>query len=113
MINAYFIRKGKHFSVEIKGHSGSAPRGEDIVCAAVSAGFLYLVAMLEDCGGKIISKREEEGFGAVSFSGGEREEGAYLMLFSGLSRLAKAYPEFVRVEERRVKREERRVKREE
>lgn len=98
MINAYLFRKGNRFLVEIKGHSGSAPRGKDIVCAAVSAGFLYLVAMLEDCGAKIIFKRQEDGFGAVSFFGGEREEGAYMMLFSGLSRLAKAYPEFVRVE---------------
>lgn len=97
MINARFERKGNCFSVEIKGHSGSAPRGQDLVCAAASAGFLYLVAMLEDCGGEIISKRVEEGFGAVSFRGGKREEGAYMMLLSGLLRLAKAYPEFVRV----------------
>lgn len=97
MINAYFSRKGNRFLVEIKGHSGAAPRGEDLVCAAVSAGFLYLVAMLEESGARIISKREEEGLGEVSFLGGEREEGAYLMLYFGLSRLAKAYPEFVRV----------------
>ncbi len=98
MINARFERKENYFSVEIKGHSGSAPRGEDLVCAAASAGFLYLVAMLEDCGGEILSKREESGFGAVSFLGGEREEGAYLMLLSGFMRLAGAYPEYVRVE---------------
>ncbi len=103
MINARFFRKGKYFSVEIKGHSGSAPRGEDIVCAAVSAGFLYLVAMLEDSGAEILSKSQDNGFGAVKFLGGEREEGAYLMLLAGLSRLAGAYPEYVRVEEGRVK----------
>lgn len=99
MINARFFRKEKTFSVEIRGHSGSAPEGQDIVCAAVSAGFLYLVAMLEECGAKIISKKEEQGFGAVAFTGGKREEGAYMMLCAGLSRLARAYPEYVRVEE--------------
>lgn len=97
MINACFNRKENCFSVEIQGHSGSAPRGEDLVCAAVSAGFLYLVAMLEESGAKIILKREEDGLGAVSFLGGEKEEGAYMMLYFGLSRLAKAYPEFVTV----------------
>ncbi len=97
MIKAVFSRKGNCFSVEIKGHSGSAPEGQDIVCAAASAGFLYLVAMLEDCGGNIISKREEKGLGAVCFTGGAREEGAYMMLYAGLSRLARAYPRFVRV----------------
>lgn len=97
MINARFFRKENRFSVEIKGHSGSAPRGEDLVCAAVSAGFLYLVAMLEDSGAEIIQKKEKDGLCVVTFLGGEREEGAYMMLYLGLSRLAKAYPECVNV----------------
>ena len=98
MIKASFSRRGKDFSVEIKGHSYLAPVGEDIVCAAVSGGFEFLLAMLYKTnknGIKALEKRK--GFGKVIFSGGESEEGAYLMLYYGLMRLAEAYPERVRV----------------
>ena len=37
MITARLERDGQRFCLEVAGHAGYGPRGEDIVCAAVSA----------------------------------------------------------------------------
>ena len=86
----------------IKGHAGSAEKGRDLICAAVSTLTYTLVAELyelEEMGlvdmGDI-QVRLEPGDAEVSF--GSRSwavEGAYRTVCAGFKMLAKQYPEYV------------------
>ncbi|MEE1047773.1 MAG: ribosomal-processing cysteine protease Prp [Clostridia bacterium] len=90
MIKVY-IGKGV---VEIKGHSGYAEMGKDIVCAGVSALFYAFSGYLEEkeC---LTFEKSEAGRAVIMFTD-EGKEGL-LMFTEGVNRIAKAYPKFVKV----------------
>lgn len=52
------VRENK---IRVHGHAGYAPRGQDIVCAAVSALTLTLIKGLEQVAGMEIKIRESNG----------------------------------------------------
>lgn len=98
MIEAEFRKKGNCFSVKLTGHAGAAPKGRDIVCAAVSGIIYALSAMLEKTEDiEIIENVIESGYARIKFSGDKKAEGAYLMAYRGLEYLADAYPRLIRI----------------
>ena len=90
MIKVY-IGKGE---VEIKGHSGYAEIGKDIVCAGVSALFYAFSGYLEakEC---LNGEESESGKAVITFTD-EGKEGL-LMFTEGVNRIAEAFPKFVKV----------------
>ena len=80
----------RHGLLEIDGHAGYAEKGEDIVCAAVSALACSLAAY--------VSGIEERGDGHMRFSAGKmssRARGAFDCVYGGFAMLAHKYPAHV------------------
>lgn len=74
--------------IDIKGHAGYAPAGQDIVCAAAS---ILALTLADICEGAEI-KRED---GHMSIRGGD--PAAVMFAARGYKLLSEAYPEFVEV----------------
>lgn len=94
------VPHGNAGRVKIAGHSGSGPRGFDLVCSAVSSLVLTMLGGLETEMGAEITGSHESGLCDVTVTvpkdrGGDLE--TVLRVFRyGFKRLAKAYPEFVK-----------------
>lgn len=74
-------KDGKIVHLEVRGHSGYAPEGSDIVCAAVSTACQMTVNGIEAQNLAEISCKAEDGF-LVCDIPEKREEGADLLLNS-------------------------------
>jgi hypothetical protein len=107
MISAILYRGDGGFTAcRITGHSGQAEAGRDIVCAAVSILGCTCVNALESvCG--IIPEVTENDAGMLEFrlpeldpEGNAKAQILMGALKQGLSDLADAYPQFVRVTEK-------------
>ena len=84
-------------SLSIRGHSGYAAQGSDIVCAAVSALFLTMANSISEYTNDLVTVRTEPGDGAVIWQGNCSEK-ARLLLAScllGLRGIAEQYPDHV------------------
>ena len=84
-------------SLTIRGHSGYATQGTDIVCAAVSALFQTLIDSLNEYTNDFVSARIEPGDSALIWRG-QCSDKARLLLDScllGLRDVAEQYPEYV------------------
>ena len=84
--------------VSVKGHSGYAPPGKDIVCAAVSALTLNLIKSIECLTKDRISYMVNTG--DVSITYGDLSESAKLLIdsfFIGISRIEEQYPDNIRL----------------
>ena len=81
--------------VTLHGHAGNAPRGQDTVCAAVSALVFALVGTLEQQG-KLREAVVRAGYATVCAR--EGCEAQLSVVRCGLGQLAALYPECVRVE---------------
>ena len=77
--------------VEAKGHAGTGPKGEDLVCAAVTALVLTLKANAEATGG-----RGEVGPGFARIRGGQNAQGDFRAVCRGFEILSRAFPQAVR-----------------
>lgn len=93
-------------SFEIKGHSGSAEEGKDLVCAAVSAvSQTALLGLLKVCK---LDVTYEVGDGylkvvlpeGISEEEGQKAEVILMTMREGLKDIADGYPRFVKLEER-------------
>ena len=80
-------------AMRFSGHAGAGTKGNDLVCAAVSALMFTLLAALE---GSETKRCMADGFCAVS--GGERT--AYEVVAAGLRERAAACPEHIKLEVR-------------
>ena len=97
MIEILTERLSDNFKVKISGHAMYS-KGEDIVCAAVSALFYSLIAALEkDRKVSLIKSRAHKGCGEISFKGGGESRGAYKMAVEGFSAIARQYPDNVSI----------------
>lgn len=100
MIAAEFDRSGDgRLAFRIAGHSTYARRGNDIVCAAVSAIVCALVGFL--------SKQKSEQLRLICFESGHVELDcseecgeAVMMACIGLTQLAMSYPEQIKLKNR-------------
>ena len=93
-------------SVTIAGHAGSAPRGDDLVCAAVTALAQTLAANVGELAahGVLTDKRVYLTPGAAEIRCTPRQEfrSVAVLVFdvvcTGLEKLAQAYPQYLRYE---------------
>lgn len=82
----------------IKGHSGYAPIGQDIVCAAVSTLVQTFLVSVEEFTHDEIKSDMAAGNAVIEY--GNLSKDAQLLLdsfFLGLKHIAEIYPAFVRV----------------
>ena len=91
----------KHTAGEIviQGHAGYAPRGEDIVCAAISTLTQVLITSVEELTEDLIKYDIKAGRASISY--GNLSEQAQLLVdsfFIGCRMVAEAHPENVRIE---------------
>ena len=96
MIRAEFnIRKG---SFTIKGHSGSAEAGQDIICAAVSSAAYMAVNTITEILGVKVKADVRDGYMKIALCG---ESQAATDILRGLelhiSELSKDYPDFIKI----------------
>lgn len=85
--------------VKIRGHAGYAPRGQDIVCAGLTALTQTLVESLETLTGNEI--KYDMSPGRVDIEIKDPDEDAQLLMdsfFVGAEMIADEFPEYVRVE---------------
>lgn len=82
-----------HQRVTVQGHANYAPRGEDIVCAAVSALVYALIGALEE-DGLIRELVVRPGFVTVA---AKKEDKAFAVVRCGIGQIAARYPQCVSV----------------
>lgn len=69
MVNASFVKRGAvYVGFTVQGHSGYAPAGQDIVCAAVSAMTMLTINLIETSFGIASDFFVDEDAGTISFS---------------------------------------------
>lgn len=103
MINVKF--NAKQFKLEATGHANTAPEGEDIVCAGVSALMGALGYSLLTCRAFLqrnASVKLDKGLGRISCKPKEQYEANVSLLYytalSGLELIANTYPDSVTFE---------------
>ena len=89
MIRAAF---GKN-RLTVEGHAGYAPKGQDIVCAAVSALVYALIGTLEETE-NVAEVVLRPGYATVET---KEKTAAFDLVRCGLTQLAEKYPEFIQV----------------
>lgn len=99
MIRAKCRRRGDRWELDVRGHAGSAPYGQDLVCAAVTALVCALaryVSELHDRGElpKPPVLRLEPGDAQI-FAEGKGLSAAFRLTWGGLRLLQEEYPENV------------------
>jgi uncharacterized protein YsxB (DUF464 family) len=92
------VRHAPPFRLEVKGHAGQAPAGQDLVCAAVSALMETLVLGLEDVSAP---GRWSLDSGRFVYEGEPDERAALLLRTTllGLRSLAGSHGRYISVEE--------------
>ncbi len=106
----YLDASGRITGFSVKGHSGYAEEGSDIVCAGISALVLTADHALNRLVGvSPIERGGEDGFVEVLLPAGLTDaqmHDAQLLLSSlhiGLENIAQAYPDYVRLATRKVR----------
>jgi len=105
MVNAHFyLEDGAYFRADVSGHAGCGARGEDLVCAGISA---LVQAALNglDCftAGRFGWQTDPDGSATMVLDrnlDAESQKCAHVVLKTlelGLSALAESYPEALRV----------------
>ena len=95
----------KEYCVEVKGHANSAPKGEDIICAGISALFYTLYEVLEQ--NKVMLEKNslksimDDGNGTVFCKPKKEYEGnvqmMYLTILTGFNLMAENYPDYIKM----------------
>ena len=103
MVTASFIGRGAVYTgFRVQGHSGYAPAGQDIVCAAVSAMTMLTVNLIESSFGIESALNVDEDTGLIEFSvvGDSAEAGKIIAGFrQELLALSAEYPHNILVKE--------------
>ncbi len=106
MISAVLVRSGgKWHGFTVKGHSGSAPKGKDIICAAVSSIVQTALIGLDEVAGVKNSYEISDGFVKCELPAGLDEEAFYKasvildVMSLGIKSIAEQYSDFVRIKE--------------
>lgn len=89
--------QGKIVRITVKGHSGFAEKGEDIVCASVSAAVWMTLNGIEENGLAVLSCVQEDGFVDCTVSSERNEACDYMLqsLVSFILKLAKKYKKYI------------------
>jgi len=100
MIKAKFVFDGSSISlVEVKGHANSAPKGEDLVCAGVSAILLGGLNALDEK----YEVKIEDGYLllGVNKTLGKHDAVVLETVYRQIKSLAESYPQYVRLERKK------------
>ena len=95
------IKYDEWFDIQIEGHAGYAPKGSDIVCAAVSALYQTMVQTIQTRSyGELKHIRSNDGFEHIIIRDITREGvGAIMAFITGCEEIAIAYPDYVSVDD--------------
>ena len=110
MIKATFYKdseKGSFFGFNVKGHSGYAESGSDIVCASVSSMVMLFVNMADGVLSLPFDFQSDEEAAMVDFKFKEINEMAIkslLCFYECVESVSSEYPAFVKVTEKVLKR---------
>lgn len=97
MISASFSIREDCCSFTIKGHSGYAEEGSDIICASVSSAAYLTANTLSEVFGKEITAKVKDGYMAFSVAADETACGIVKGLKLHLEQLAEDYPDFIKI----------------
>ena len=97
MIRVTCARRDGELCLCAAGHAGYAPRGQDIVCAAVSALTLTLAEHLRRSGIPVEEERRPGGL-TLRCPGSPAAEAAFAMTLTGIALLAEQYPRYAALE---------------
>ena len=97
MIKASFCIRKDSASFTIKGHSGSAEEGRDIICAAVSSAAYMTANTITEVLGVDAEAEVDDGYMYFKFSGSNAAGDIVKGLLLHLEQLSEQYPDFVKV----------------
>lgn len=97
MVKASFCIRENSASFTIKGHSGFAEEGSDIVCAAVSSAAYMTVNTITEILGEKDTSKVRDGFLQFETSGNSAARDIVRGLLLHLEELSKDYPGYVTV----------------
>ena len=100
MITARYDRDGETHTLSVNGHAGYADKGQDIVCAGVSAIVYSLLGWLENNSEYItfVSVDDNNGEAIISCEGDEKVSVAFYMAAIGIENIMNAYPAHVEIQ---------------
>lgn len=96
--------KDESHSIEMSGHAGSAPIGEDLVCAAASTLIMALVEYMAENADKLTAFEYSIDSGEAFVKAiptdafKKAHEGAYDVILTGFALLSNRYPEYILLE---------------
>lgn len=103
MTTVTFFRKGAaYLGFRASGHSGKAPRGEDIVCAAISAAVGLAECEITDVlmlSAEVVVDQENTEVSVLFTEPCETAQPVFEALRLYLTRLAEDYPRFLKIME--------------
>lgn len=98
MIVARYERDGDSHNLSVNGHAGYSTKGQDIVCAGVSAIVYALIGWLENNISTFTSVDESNGEVVISCEGDEKTATAFYMAAIGIEQIANTYPAHVSID---------------
>lgn len=100
MIRVRYEKDGEMHTLSVNGHAGYAEKGEDIVCAGVSALVYALIGWLENNSedAKFVSIDERGGEAVVACEGDEKVAAVFYMAAIGIESIMNIYPDHVDIE---------------
>lgn len=84
-------------SFTVKGHSGSAEKGQDIICAAVSSAAYMAANTVTEIFGINARAKVRDGYMKFEFSGSEDAAKIIRGLKLHLEELSREYPDFIKI----------------
>lgn len=96
-----FKKNGISYAVKIKGHSGYAPQGSDIVCAAISTASQMALLGIQDELHLAVETQQHDGFLSFKILEGAENDAAQALMNSmekTFEFVAEEYAKFVKLE---------------
>ena len=100
MITARYEKDGSSHNLSVSGHARYSPKGQDIVCAGVSAIVYALIGWLENSfeDTSFVSIDEKGGEVIISAQGDDNVATAFYMCAIGIENIANTYPAHVTID---------------
>lgn len=100
MIIAKYVRDGETHTLSVNGHAGYAPKGQDIVCAGVSAIVYALLGWLENNSENtdFVSIDENNGEVVIQCEGDDKVTAVFHMAAIGIESIMNTYPDHVDID---------------
>ena len=100
MIHINLEKNGRLVTFRAQGHAGAAQKGEDLVCAAVSALVLTLSEALAGADARMSRCELNSGDALIQFRLSKRTRPILKTVLCGLDLLARAYPNHIEIRDK-------------